>query len=150
MKKGTILIIGIACGIILYFMFNHGTAEKFKWKYNEPVTSLYFTEFEENNKVTYILEDQEKIGEIIKIFELANKTRIDSVSDMPHQDSFILVEINQINGARRSIYYDKKTEYLEMPYEKLYRMEEGSIEKVKSIYRKAGNRVVETNVKEKG
>lgn len=128
--------------IIMFFLLtSKNEGKKYKWIYAEPVECFYFTEYNGDIATRYCLKDRNSIQKIIDILESSTKTDIDSVSEFPNSSFLIVMEINKINGSRRTIYYSENIEYFDMPYDKKYIMDNGSIKKIMKIYETYGQKL---------
>lgn len=100
---------------------------------------IVLTDIEHRNPIRErIFDDKRVMEDFAKILVRSQKTRKQSVSEVPYNHNYTIIQYFFKSGgdSRHSIYNENEKLYIEVPYYAIYQMEEEGLEKLTQIMEK--------------
>lgn len=135
------LILGFLLYCLILKRTNQDETKFFNTQGPFMLQRLVFTDFyNERQGRSYQIEVYDDIMDICGLLETGRRTDIDSVSGLPRKNRVTVVQFftSPNSGGRVCLYKEKGKEYVDQPFEKLYELPQGSLQKIRNIYMRRG------------
>lgn len=129
-KLGLIFIILLLLGVLLIIKLRSSHNQPLKSPNPEDLEGIVLISFLQGkgtNKIT--IREEEDMEEFLQVFTRAERTKIESTSEFPDMDEFILVISKFRSGGNgiRSLYREDGEFFIDQPFDEVFKIDKNDI-----------------------